>query len=86
MLSSSELHTLYEGLQLNSVTQYDYVLTGKARGGRRAQYDHVLTGKARGGCRCPWPRSCLVPAPPPSRAGDVCRPELGGTLVTTMPR
>lgn len=32
MLSSNELHTLYEGLRLNSVNQYDYVLTGKTLG------------------------------------------------------
>lgn len=32
MLSSHELHTLYEGLRLNSMNQYDYVLTGKAPG------------------------------------------------------
>ncbi|XP_039713746.1 pyridoxal kinase [Pteropus medius] len=31
VLSSNELHTLYEGLRLNSVNQYDYVLTGYTR-------------------------------------------------------
>lgn len=56
MLSSHELHTLYEGLRLNSMNQYDYVLTGKA------------------------------PGRPASVEGDVCRPDLGGTLATTMPR
>lgn len=29
MLNSDELHELYDGLKLNSVNQYDYVLTGK---------------------------------------------------------
>ncbi|XP_015998981.1 pyridoxal kinase isoform X2 [Rousettus aegyptiacus] len=31
VLSSHELHTLYEGLRLNSMNQYDYVLTGYTR-------------------------------------------------------
>lgn len=29
VLNSDELHELYDGLKLNSVNQYDYVLTGK---------------------------------------------------------
>lgn len=29
MLSSQELHELYEGLKINSVNKYDYVLTGE---------------------------------------------------------
>lgn len=29
MLNSDELHELYEGLKLNKVNRYDYVLTGK---------------------------------------------------------
>lgn len=29
MLNSDELHELYEGLKLNNVNHYDYVLTGK---------------------------------------------------------
>ncbi|XP_069059045.1 pyridoxal kinase isoform X2 [Pleurodeles waltl] len=31
VLNSAELHELYEGLKLNDVTQYDYVLTGYMR-------------------------------------------------------
>lgn len=31
MLNSDELHELYEGLQLNGVNKYDYVLTGYTR-------------------------------------------------------
>ncbi|XP_002723871.1 pyridoxal kinase [Oryctolagus cuniculus] len=31
VLTSDELHELYEGLRLNSVNQYDYVLTGYTR-------------------------------------------------------
>lgn len=30
MLNSDELHELYEGLQLNGVNKYDYVLTGES--------------------------------------------------------
>lgn len=29
VLNSDELHELYEGLKLNNVNKYDYVLTGK---------------------------------------------------------
>lgn len=29
VLNSDELHELYEGLKLNKVNRYDYVLTGK---------------------------------------------------------
>lgn len=29
VLSSQELHELYEGLKINSVNKYDYVLTGE---------------------------------------------------------
>lgn len=29
VLNSDELHELYEGLKLNKVNQYDYVLTGE---------------------------------------------------------
>ncbi|XP_015670221.1 pyridoxal kinase, partial [Protobothrops mucrosquamatus] len=29
VLNSNELHELYEGLKLNNVNHYDYVLTGK---------------------------------------------------------
>lgn len=32
MLNSDELHALYEGLKLNNVNKYDYVLTGEAPG------------------------------------------------------
>lgn len=32
MLNSDELHELYEGLKLNNVNKYDYVLTGKSPG------------------------------------------------------
>ena len=32
MLNSNELQELYEGLKLNSVNKYDYVLTGKCPG------------------------------------------------------
>ena len=32
MLNSDELQELYDGLKLNSVNQYDYVLTGEPRG------------------------------------------------------
>lgn len=30
VLNSDELHELYEGLQLNGVNKYDYVLTGES--------------------------------------------------------
>lgn len=37
VLNSNELHELYEGLKLNDVNKYDYVLTGKGpAGGARA--------------------------------------------------
>lgn len=29
MLTADELHVLYEGIKLNNVHQYDYVLTGE---------------------------------------------------------
>lgn len=29
MLTADELHVLYEGIKLNKVHQYDYVLTGE---------------------------------------------------------
>lgn len=29
VLTADELHVLYEGIKLNSVNHYDYVLTGK---------------------------------------------------------
>lgn len=32
MLNSDELQELYEGLKLNSVNKYDYVLTGECPG------------------------------------------------------
>lgn len=32
VLNSDELHELYEGLQLNGVNKYDYVLTGESPG------------------------------------------------------
>lgn len=35
MLNSDELHELYEGLKLNSVNKYDYVLTGESAGAGR---------------------------------------------------
>lgn len=37
MLTADELHVLYEGIKLNNVHQYDYVLTGEPQLGLSAQ-------------------------------------------------
>lgn len=52
MLNSDELHELYEGLKLNNVNKYDYVLTGEARrelstGAGGAHSSRTGLGKAR---------------------------------------
>lgn len=60
MLNSSELQELYEGLKLNSVNQYDYVLTGKG-------WAVLPTCAARG--RCPHGGS---PCPLQASPGGEC--------------
>lgn len=37
VLNSQELHELYEGLKMNSVNKYDYVLTGEGPQGPGAR-------------------------------------------------
>lgn len=55
MLKSQELHELYEGLKVNDVNKYDYVLTGK-----QPQGPHPAGDRDRP--RFPSPGSYLVPA------------------------
>lgn len=88
VLNSDELHELYEGLKLNNVNKYDYVLTGKS-----PEAEGAGTRKPRSCCSglgkspststptlaCPWS------LPPPRRGGACCQ-ELGGALVTAVPR
>jgi hypothetical protein len=52
VLNSQELHELYEGLTLNSVNKYDYVLTGEG----------LPRGVESGRPTAPFLGSCLVPA------------------------
>ena len=85
MLNSNELQELYEGLKLNNVNKYDYVLTGKCPGELGAGpvgLDPVGLGLGEGPPRPwapPWPL-------PPSRTDGLCRRELGGALMTAVPQ
>lgn len=73
VLNSNELHELYEGLKLNDVNKYDYVLTGKGPAGSGCpQRPPGLASGAcllQGGAALP-PRASdrLVPAIPGSMA------------------
>lgn len=77
VLNADELHEVYEGLKLNNVNKYDYVLTGK---GPREQAPGPASltpaGMDSGSPRAPraraGPRSL-----PPSRRGGACHRALG---------
>ena len=63
VLNADELHEVYEGLKLNDVNKYDYVLTGKGPGGAGAgTREPCFSG---GGLGKPHSSPCpgLVPSP-----------------------
>lgn len=61
MLNSDELHEVYEGLKLNNVNKYDYVLTGRGPGGAGAGAHEPHSGS--GGLGRPQNSPCpgLIP-------------------------
>lgn len=68
MLNSDELHELYEGLKLNNVNKYDYVLTGKgpeAEGAGTWEPRSCCSGlgKSQSTPTPPWACPCFLPPP-----------------------
>lgn len=57
MLNSSELQELYQGLKLNAVNKYDYVLTGEAPRLGQALTSPPQTCHVVGRGRC-WDAAC----------------------------
>lgn len=41
MLTAEELHVLYEGIKLNQVNRYDYILTGESQTPERPRHQSV---------------------------------------------
>lgn len=82
MLNSDELQELYDGLKLNHVNQYDYVLTGEPRG---MDGEPSLPPAQVDWWRDPEHPNPAAPSPATHEEGWSClQEELSGALVTAM--
>lgn len=79
MLNSGELQELYDGLKLNSVNQYDYVLTGEPRG---VDGEPGLPPAQVGWWGDPEYPNPAAPSPATHEEGRSLQEELSGALVT----
>ena len=77
VLNSDELHELYDGLKLNNVNKYDYVLTGEAQGRGCRNRGLAPTWGGLGRPRAPLTWAAPWSLPPSRRDGPAIRNSVG---------